>query len=477
MLVAVGFGHEQLDVLADDLGGRVTEQALRRRIHRLDQAVVIDGDDRVHGGLQDGAGACLAFFELADGLAEVGDVAGNPGEHAAVAQVQLADGQVHGEGAAVLTQADHLPADADDLLLAGVQVVLEIAIVFVSIGLGHEHFDVSADDLGGRVTEQPFRRRVHRLDGPAPLDGEDGIHGGVEDSTGPRLAILELMDGSAKVSDVAGDSGEHALLADLQLADGQVHGEHAAVLTQADDLPADADDLAVAGVQVVLEIAIVFVSIGIGHEHLDVSADDFGGLVTEQPFRRRVHRLDLPVIINGEDGIHGGVKDGPGAGLAIFQLSDGMIEIGDVASDAGKHAAVAQMQLADSQVHGERAGVLAQADHLPTDADDLLLSGLTIVLEVAIVFVAVGLGHEHLDVLPEDFGGLVTEQPLRGRVHRLDHPDLVDGDDCVHGGVEDGPGPSLAFEKCLLGNRSHGFICAHAFFLPSGSASSLPASC
>ena len=50
-------------------------------------------------------------------LLEVGDVAGDAGEHAAVAQVQLADGQVHRKGAAVLAQADHLAADADDLLL------------------------------------------------------------------------------------------------------------------------------------------------------------------------------------------------------------------------------------------------------------------------------------------------------------------------------------------------------------------------
>ncbi len=61
--------------------------------------------------------------ELLLGLFAIGDVADDPREQPSKAELHFADGQVHGERAAVLAQADDLAADADDLLLAGGQVV------------------------------------------------------------------------------------------------------------------------------------------------------------------------------------------------------------------------------------------------------------------------------------------------------------------------------------------------------------------
>ena len=51
----------------------------------------------------------------------------------------------------------------------------------------------------------------------------------------------------------------------------------------------------------------------------------------------------------------------------------------------------------------------------------------------------VRLGHQHLDVAAEDLGGPVAEDLLGGRVERLDHPPLVDGDDAVNHVVQDRP--------------------------------------
>ena len=47
VLAVVGFGHQQLDVLADDLRGRKAEDALRRRVEGRDRATAVDGDDPV----------------------------------------------------------------------------------------------------------------------------------------------------------------------------------------------------------------------------------------------------------------------------------------------------------------------------------------------------------------------------------------------------------------------------------------------
>ena len=47
---------------------------------------------------------------------------------------------------------------------------------------------------------------------------------------------------------------------------------------------------------------------------------------------------------------------------------------------------------------------------------------LPVVGEVAVVFAVIGLGHEHLDVLPDDLLRRITEEAFGGRVERLDRP-------------------------------------------------------
>ena len=230
-----------------------------------------------------------------------------------------------GKVRAVLAQADHLAADADDLLLAGGQVIVQVAVVLVAVGLGHEHLDVLADDLGrpgSRTAARPpgsSTRRCHSVSMVRMASTAASRIG-----AGAGLAVLELANGVPQVGDIAGDAGEHALVAHVQFADREVHGEGGAVLAQADDLAADADDLLLAGGQVVVQVAVVLVPVGLGHEHLDVLADDLGGRVAEEPLGRRVHRLDLAVRVDGEDRVDGRVEDGAGAGLAVFQFLDGV---------------------------------------------------------------------------------------------------------------------------------------------------------
>ena len=76
--------------------------------------------------------------------------------------------------------------------------------------------------------------------------------------------------------------------------------------------------------------------------------------------------------------------------------------------------------------------------HLPPDADDVRLAGADVMADVLVVAAVVGLGHEHVHVLPDHLGGRVAENPLRRRIEGLDDRPLVDRDDPVDDVFEHG---------------------------------------
>ena len=64
---------------------------------------------------------------------------------------------------------------------------------------------------------------------------------------------------------------------------------------------------------------------------------------------------------------------------------------------------------------------------------------------------AVRRGHQHAHVGADHFGGRVAEQAFRGRIDRLDDAALVDGDDGVQRGFQNGPMPRLVVAQLGLG--------------------------
>ena len=52
--------------------------------------------------------------------------------------------------------------------------------------------------------------------------------------------------------------------------------------------------------------------------------------------------------------------------------------------------------------------------------------------QVGVVFLAIGRGHQHVDVVAADFGGGVAEQPFGAGIEGLDPSVRVDHDDPVH---------------------------------------------
>jgi hypothetical protein len=137
-------------------------------------------------------------------------------------------------------------------------------------------------------------------------------------------------------------------------------------------------------------------------------------------------------------------------GLAAPQLLLGLLARGDVADEADEARRVESLDLADREVAGEDAAVLAPGAHLAADADDVRVAGGDVAVQVTVVLAGVGLRHQRADVAPDDLLGRVAEHLLRGAAEFLDDAGVVDDDDGVDRGVEDGPvlqslaGPDVA---------------------------------
>ena len=101
-------------------------------------------------------------------------------------------------------------------------------------------------------------------------------------------------------------------------------------------------------------------------------------------------------------------------GLQLLQPRLGLLPLGQVADEAGEEALVARAHLADRKLHREGRAVLALADHDAADADDAPLAGRQVAREIAVVALAVGRRHQHLDVLADHLRRRIAEQPLGG---------------------------------------------------------------
>src|SRR5260370_25872369 len=95
-----------------------------------------------------------------------------------------------------------------------------------------------------------------------------GRHASDGQEFGPRL--LPLRFGALAAGEVADNADEDGLAVLPGLTDGKVHRESRAVLAAANDLTAAADDLGVARVPIVGDVAIVFMPVRLRHQHLYV---------------------------------------------------------------------------------------------------------------------------------------------------------------------------------------------------------------
>ena len=76
----------------------------------------------------------------------------------------LADRKLHWEGAAVLSLADDDAPDADDLSLSGGSIMIQIAVMLMTVRCRHQHADIVALNLTNGESEEALRSCTKGLD-------------------------------------------------------------------------------------------------------------------------------------------------------------------------------------------------------------------------------------------------------------------------------------------------------------------------
>ena len=103
----------------------------------------------------------------------------------------------------------------------------------------------------------------------------------------------------------------------------------------------------------------------------------------------------------------------------------------EIVDDADEDPLAEDVSLADRQIHGKCRTILAPALDFAPDADDPPFAGLLVSGDIGIVLLAIGRGHQHGDVLPQDFIRRIKKQALAGAVIDLNGTDFVDDHDPV----------------------------------------------
>jgi hypothetical protein len=128
------------------------------------------------------------------------------------------------------------------------------------------------------------------------------------------------------------------------------------------------------------------------------------------------------------------------AGAQRLQHRAPLADVGDEAHEA---VLVAQARVAERAPDRHRAAVLAQAGHLGA-AHRAIELARTQVGQHAVHFRAVGVGHQHAHVLPDDLVAAPAEDLLRRSVEFEDDAVAVHGDGAVHRGGHQRAHPFLA---------------------------------
>ena len=135
----------------------------------------------------------------------------NAGEHAAAGKEHLAHRQLDRKRLAILADSLDLPADADDLGLAGLEIGLDVGIVPVAVWRRHQNAQVLADRLFGGIAEHAFGGGVERVDDAALVRRDDGVHGGVDHAACKRLARPQRLLRATARGNVAPDGDQPAV--------------------------------------------------------------------------------------------------------------------------------------------------------------------------------------------------------------------------------------------------------------------------
>src|SRR5215210_5884800 len=96
--------------------------------------------------------------------------------------------------------------------------------------------------------------------------------------------------------------------------------------------------------------------------------------------------------------------------LQLLKPSFCLLTLSQIAYEACEKALIAGPHFADRELHRKRRPISAFADHHAADPNDVPFSSSQVALQKAVVALAIGGGHQALDVGPYDVAGNVSEQ-------------------------------------------------------------------
>ena len=114
------------------------------------------------------------------------------------------------------------------------------------------------------------------------------------------LRLAKLLLGVLALGQVVDDSDKDRLAVLPGFADRQLHRKGRTILAQADRLAAGTRT------QEAVDLAIVILTVGRRHQHLDVFVEDFVGPVTEQPLASRVEQQDAAPRVDQDEAVERG---------------------------------------------------------------------------------------------------------------------------------------------------------------------------
>ena len=127
-------------------------------------------------------------------------------------------------------------------------------------------------------------------------------------------------------------------------------------------------------------------------------------------------------------------QTGLGAAALLLHLP----VLGQVVDEAHEAWRCGARDLAHRQARREQAPVLALALHLPAAADHVGDAGDQVAADVRVMRRGDIRRHQHADVVAEAVGGAMAEKALNRAVDGLDEAAVVDDDDCIDCGVQQG---------------------------------------
>ena len=130
--------------------------------------------------------------------------------------------------------------------------------------------------------------------------------------------------------------------------------------------------------------------------------------------------------------------------LRLPELFLNTLAAGQIPNKAGEYPPTVGRRFSDRQLHGKYCAVLSLARNDPSNSDNAPFASAQIVIQVPVMRLAMGRGHQDLDVGSNDLAFSISEQAFCGCAERGNHASFIDHHHCFGNRLENRPKMCLA---------------------------------